>query len=91
VEPTRPTLRERKVERMQVCEKEYVSSLIPGNETFGHALERTSVSGEPDDAVLSGRGDWFARGRSRLHPRNGKKSGDLKGRVERRGWSGMGT
>jgi len=51
----------------------------------------TRESGEPDDAVLSGRGDWFARGRSRLHPRNGKKSGDLKGRVERRGWSGMGT
>jgi hypothetical protein len=40
VEPTRPTFKERKVERMQVCEKECVSSMIPGHETFGHTLER---------------------------------------------------
>jgi hypothetical protein len=46
----------------------------------------TSASGEPDDAVLSGRGDWFARGRSRLHPRNDKKSGDLEGPRGEKGW-----
>jgi hypothetical protein len=51
VEPTRPTLRERKVERMQVCEKECVSD-----------IRETSVSGGPDDAALSGQGATGLRG-----------------------------